>query len=121
MLLHSGEPTRKFAEIVARQGGDLSKLPLAPIQVQVFSPQDGTLIEILGEEIGRLAMEMGAGRKTKQDVIDPASGIVFHRKTGDFVFSESPFATLHLRQKDETRSVEFTQALLSNCRFSQPV
>ncbi len=117
-LLYSGDASRKFEEIVVRQGGDFSKLPLAPIQVQVFSPRHGTLIEILGEGIGRLAMEMGAGRKTKQDVIDPATGIVFHRKTGDFVNSESPFATLHLRQKDESQSVEFTQTLLSNCRFS---
>ncbi len=117
-LLHSGGASRKFEEIVVRQGGDLSKLPLAPIQVQVFSPLNGTLIEILGEGVGRLAMEMGAGRETKQDVIDPATGIVFHRKTGDLVYSELPFATLHLRQKDESRSVEFTQTLLSNCRFS---
>ena len=117
-LLHSGDAARKFEEIAVRQGGDLLKLSLAPIQVQVFPPHVGTLIEILGEGIGRLAMEMGAGRKTKQDVIDPATGIVFHRKTGDFVNSESPFATLHLRQKDEMRRVEFTQALLSNCRFS---
>ena len=116
-LLHSGDAARKFEEVVVRQGGDLTKLPLAPIQIQVFSPHSGTLVEIIGEGIGRLAMEMGAGRSTKQDVIDPATGIVFHRKTGDFVNAESPFATLHVRQKDETRSVEFTQALLSNCRF----
>jgi thymidine phosphorylase len=47
-----------------------------------------------------LARDMGAGRVTKTDVIDPAVGLVVHRKAGDPVRAGDVLATLHLARPD---------------------
>jgi pyrimidine-nucleoside phosphorylase len=47
-----------------------------------------------------LAIELGAGRKTLDDPIDPKSGLIFHRKIGDHVRSGEPIATLFSDRKE---------------------
>ena len=46
-------------------------------------------------ELGRLAMEIGAGRERKEDTIDPAAGIVLGKKTGDYVAAGDVLAWVH--------------------------
>ena len=47
------------------------------------------------EKIGLAAMELGAGRKTKEDKIDYAAGIILAKKTGDKVKRGDTLATLY--------------------------
>jgi Thymidine phosphorylase len=46
-------------------------------------------------------MQLGAGRKTKDDEIDHAVGIVLCRKTGDEVKAGDTLAMLHVREDGE--------------------
>src|SRR5262249_34822932 len=117
-LLQSGAAARKFAKIIATQGGPSGEwetltaaLPVAPHQIPVKAQASGVVAAMEAEAVGRLAMAMGGGRAAKSDVIDPAVGIVLHRKTGDGVQPETELAALHLRASDLARSEEFASAL----------
>ena len=46
------------------------------------------------EAIGEVSVVLGAGRETKESVIDPAAGLILHRKYGDAVQAGEPLATL---------------------------
>ncbi|HLJ53972.1 MAG TPA: thymidine phosphorylase [Chthonomonadaceae bacterium] len=123
-LLRGGAANRKFAEIVAAQGGPaagdgiLAALPRAPIERAVSAPADGTIVALDARKIGELAMRMGAGRAKKSDAIDPAVGILLHAKNGGAVRAGDPLATLHIRQSDAARAPAFEADLLAACTIS---
>jgi thymidine phosphorylase len=104
-LLGNGAAARKFAEIIEAQGGDPrivdepERLPRAQTVERVRAQEAGFVGAIDAEAIGRLAMEMGAGRVHKEDAIDPAVGIVLMKKTGDPVKRGDVLADLHLSEK----------------------
>ena len=51
------------------------------------------------EKVGLACMALGAGRQRKDDIIDPAAGIVLHKKTGDNVEAGETVATLFASDK----------------------
>ena len=81
-----------------RLGGD--DLPVAPVTVDVAAPRGGIVQRVDARALGVLARDMGAGRATKTDVINPAVGLVVHRKAGDPVQAGDVLATLHLARPD---------------------
>ena len=100
-LIDNGLAYKKFLEIVELQGGDISfvknpdKYPKSKIIERIFASSDGYLSSINNFEIGMAALELGAGRLTKEDVIDPKAGIIFKLKIGDFVRKGTEIAELH--------------------------
>jgi pyrimidine-nucleoside phosphorylase len=96
-----GSGLAKLRAIVAAQGGDPatiddpSRLPRAAERLDVPSPADGVVEAIDTEAIGLLGMALGAGRARVEDRIDPAAGLVVHRKIGDRVARGEPLCTLH--------------------------
>lgn len=105
--LASGEALAKFKALVEAQGGDArtaddyALLPKAPHTVEVTAAEEGFVSAIRAEQLGLAAMQLGAGRKTKDDVIDHAVGIVLCRKTGDEVKAGDTLAMLHVREDGE--------------------
>ena len=99
--LTSGKALSRLAAMVEAQGGDPayiedpSLFPQAAVQANILAPQSGYLRAMNAEEIGETCVLLGAGRRTKADVIDPSAGIVLHKKTGDYVQQGEPLATLH--------------------------
>ena len=97
----SGAAYETFLAWVAAQGGDLSfikqpqTLAAAPYRREICAQQDGYLYRADAEKIGIAAMMLGAGRKTKDDVIDPAAGICMEKKVGDRVAAGDVLAVLH--------------------------
>lgn len=89
--LEDGSASRKFQEMVRYQGGDLSvfenksRLPKAPVIAEFKVSNDGVIQGFDTEGIGRLIVEMGGGRKSKEDKVDPLVGLLFHKKIGDKV------------------------------------
>ena len=81
----------KLCEMVEAQGGDASyikdpsKFKKAKYIIDVKSNKDGYIKEINALEIGEAAMKLGAGRATKEDIIDFATGIVLEKKVGSKV------------------------------------
>lgn len=97
----SGRAKEKFREIIRLQGGDddvvdhPESLPKAQYTAEVTSPANG-YVQITGcEKLGLACIALGAGRNTKEDAIDPAVGLVFHRKRGDAVRQGEVLCTIH--------------------------
>jgi pyrimidine-nucleoside phosphorylase len=100
-LISSGKAFAKFVQMVELQGGDVStihdpaRLPSAKQQVNVPSPQTGYVAAIQCEQVGTACVILGGGRERKEDTVDPAVGIVVHKKIGDAVSAGEPLATIH--------------------------
>ena len=100
-VLGDGTALRVFADMVAAQGGDPAWIyhpehfPAAAYSRVVRAPSDGYITRVDCEGYGTAALLLGAGRNRKEDVIDPAAGIILHAKTGDSVCCGQPIATLY--------------------------
>lgn len=102
-VLDSGAGLERFARFVEAQGGDPriveddSLLPDAAVSLPVLAPADGWLASVDGEEVGLTAAALGAGRRRKEDEIDPGVGITIPVRIGDQVAAGEPIATIHAR------------------------
>jgi pyrimidine-nucleoside phosphorylase len=88
---------------IEAQGGtsDESVLPVAPVLRPVAAPQAGYVRELGAIAIGNAAMHLGAGRRTKDDVVDHAVGIVCRAKRGTQVDAGDELALVHARTDAE--------------------
>lgn len=102
----NGKAIEKFKTFLAAQGGDASvvdapdKLPTAAYRIDIPAPRAGYVASLAAENLGLAAMMLGAGRATKESVIDLAVGIVLHKKVGDYVEAGESLATIHSNRED---------------------
>jgi pyrimidine-nucleoside phosphorylase len=100
-VIKNGKAVEKFKILIEAQGGDSSvvdhpeKLASAPYQIALPALKSGYVSRIIADQIGIAAMQLGAGRATKEDIIDPAVGIVLHKKVGDKVTEGEALLTIH--------------------------
>jgi pyrimidine-nucleoside phosphorylase len=100
-LISSGKALDKFRQMVELQGGDPraiddpKKLPQAQHTMTISSPRGGYLASLKCEQIGTACVVLGGGRERKEDSVDPAVGIVLHKKIGDPVSTGELLATIH--------------------------
>ena len=86
--ISSGRAFEQMKRWIAAQGGDarvlddVSLLPQAAVQYELKAPQAGYIHHMDAQKIGESSAILGAGRKTKDDTIDFAAGIVLKEKTG---------------------------------------
>jgi pyrimidine-nucleoside phosphorylase len=101
---------------IRAQGGDPSPhvLPEAPVQVSVPAPRDGVVGSLGALAVGIAAMELGAGRRTKADAVDPAVGVLCFAKRGDAVLAGDDLAEVHAR--DEESAAAAVEAVLAAYR-----
>jgi pyrimidine-nucleoside phosphorylase len=110
--LASGQAWQAFRNLVIAQGGDvnfvehLELLPTAPLIETVAAPLAGHICAINAREIGETAVELGAGRARKTDLIDHAVGIVVHRKVGDFVPAGEALFTVYANRQDRLEAAK---------------
>jgi pyrimidine-nucleoside phosphorylase len=83
------------------QGGDPDEaaLPTAPVTRAVAAPRAGTVASLGAIRIGNAAVHLGAGRRTKDDAIDHAVGVLCLKKRGDAVEQGEPLAEIHARDE----------------------
>ena len=99
-VIADGTALDKFVTLAEIQGGDKEMilhpelLPEAKLSIPVYSTSNGYVHEIKAEEIGTAAMLLGAGRETKEDIIDYAAGISLSKKVGDEVKGGEVLCTL---------------------------
>jgi pyrimidine-nucleoside phosphorylase len=104
-MIESGKAYNKFIEIVKIQGGDTTyienpgKYPASKFVIKIKAKQNGYLSKIDNYNIGMAALELGAGRLTKHDTIDPKAGIVFNYKIGDYINKGDVLAELYTDKK----------------------
>ena len=121
--IENGTALKTFADMVEAQGGEKEwilhpeKFPKAKYEHVVTAKKEGYITSVDTESYGVASLLLGAGRNTKEDVIDPAAGIYLCAKTGDFVKvgdrvailyseKESGFAAAEARLLDATRIEE---------------
>jgi len=103
--LGSGAGLRKLQHLIELQGGDPrvcdspAALPQARERVELKAPRDGRVSRIACRAVGHAAMLLGAGRETVDSRIDPAVGIVLHKKVGDLVIEGEPLLTVHVNER----------------------
>jgi pyrimidine-nucleoside phosphorylase len=99
--IENGTGLQMFADMVAAQGGDKEwilhpeNFPKAKYSHEVKAEKDGYIIGVDTESYGVASLLLGAGRNTKEDVIDPTAGIKLCKKTGDFVKKGETLAILY--------------------------
>ncbi len=111
-LMSSGEAFEVFCKAVAAQGGDeatirdLDRLPRAE-KTQAFVARRGGFVRAFKcKEVGLIAMALGAGRQTTEDVIDHGVGLMLHKKRGDAVEAGEALATIHHRGDCDLGEIE---------------
>lgn len=101
----AGRALQKLAEMVEAQGGDPSyiahpeKFTLSPACVELSAPQTGYITRLDAEGCGLAAVELGAGRETKENSIDFGAGIVLLQNKGDRVEQGQPIARLYAQSE----------------------
>jgi pyrimidine-nucleoside phosphorylase len=102
----SGRALQKLSRIIEAQGGnpkvvdDPELLPQAG-EVEVFrASRDGMVAQVEPRRIGRAIVELGGGRRTIEDEIDPAVGFVIPAKPGDRVREGEPLASVFARDPE---------------------
>src|SRR5712671_3337215 len=105
-FLRSGAGLKTFRAMLAAQGGRLEEgLPVAPVRLPVLSVGEGYVSAIDALEVGLVGLELGVGRKRKEDRIDAAAGIVIEAPVGSRVRSGAPLAVVHAHSEELARSV----------------
>ncbi len=105
-LLADGSALQVFRDIIEQQGGDPSvcddpsKLEPATHVVPFEAPKTGVIEHINAEQVGLAALELGAGRRTKEDEIDHAVGLVFRKKRGATVEEGEAILDIHYNADD---------------------
>ena len=122
--ISDGSALATFAKMVKAQGGDEAwiyhpeKFPRATCSKTVFADREGFIARVDTEGYGTSALLLGAGRNTKEDVIDMTAGIRLLAKTGDFVKKGDPIAEL-FTSREETLAVAEKKLLASTFIESQ--
>jgi pyrimidine-nucleoside phosphorylase len=100
-MISSGEAREKFKQCIRLQGGDErvidepNLLPKANSKVDVSSNAGGVLVATDCEQFGIALAMLGGGRETKEDRIDHAVGLEFHKRIGERIEIGEPLATIH--------------------------
>ncbi|WP_153732256.1 pyrimidine-nucleoside phosphorylase [Sporosarcina obsidiansis] len=114
-VMDNGDALRLFGELIKAQGGNpevidnTDLLPKAQYQIEVPARKSGYISKIDADEVGVAAMLLGAGRATKEDVIDLAVGIMLRKKIGDYVEVGEALAILHTNQQQADESINLLQ------------
>jgi len=121
--IENGEAFNKFLEIVELQGGDINyiinpeKYPESKFVQKIRSKKDGFIEEINTYQIGMASLELGAGRRTKDDVIDHKAGIILYKKLGDHLKNGDIICELHSDSGTKLKSAE--HLILESIIFSK--
>lgn len=110
--IDSGRAFEKFAEMVEAQGGEVSVLDAPDVRqgepaADVRAPADvrGYVAGLDALAIGHAAVALGAGRRTKEEAVDPLAGLVLHKKPGDAARPGDVLARLYTRRAQELESI----------------
>lgn len=124
-----GSALESFKVFLAAQGGDASvvdrpeELPQAKYTFELEAKEDGYVSEIVADEVGTAAMILGAGRATKDSVIDLAAGLMLRKKIGDQVKKGDSLVTIYSNFEDVSAVKEklYENIILSSEKVEKPV
>jgi pyrimidine-nucleoside phosphorylase len=115
--LDSGDAWSRFLALVEAQGGDPRAverdggLGSAPVVLPVPAARAGWVTSIDTFALGRLAVALGAGRRAKEDAIDPRVGFVMRVRLGDRVEAGQTLAEIHTAEDRPDALAELAQSI----------
>ncbi len=104
--IDNGKGLEKLRVFIEAQGGDKNVVDnydlfdQAQYKINIVSDKDGYIESIDALQIGVSAMHLGAGRATKEDVIDMGVGIVLNKKQADQVKKGDVLAVAHASKEN---------------------
>jgi len=107
----SGRAYQKFVDDVKEQGGNVSYVqnpetyPKAKYKFEIEAESNGYISEMKAFDFGLASLELGAGRRSKEDDIDPTAGIVLHKKVGDNVNKSETIVTCYTNNREDEVNV----------------
>lgn len=127
-VIKNGKALDTFKTFLSSQGGDASvvdhpeRLPQAKFIIELPALTDGYVSEIVADEIGTAAMLLGAGRATKDSVIDLAVGLVLRKKIGDKVSKGESIVTIYsnFANVDEVKTKLYENIMISSEKIAAP-
>ena len=114
-VINNGRALELLKQFIELSGGDgevvnnYELLPTPKSVLEVFAQEDGYVIKIKAEEVGKAAMVIGAGRATKEDEVDHAVGIELKKKVGDKVEKGELIAEIYY---NDDKNVESSKNML---------
>jgi pyrimidine-nucleoside phosphorylase len=119
-----GSAYRKLKEVIQAQGGNpqvldrFELLPNATGAREILCPRSGYVSAINAEDIGLASTMIGAGRDRKEDIIDPAVGVILETKVGQKIDAGSVLCRIYYtreeRLEDAAQLVEDAFRISSN-------
>lgn len=120
--IKSGAALNKLREMIERLGGDTSyidepdKLVNTRRIVPALTPRSGYIGAMNAKQIGLASLLIGAGREHVSDTVDPAVGILMHKRYGDKVSCGEAFASMYVN--DERNLAQALDMLVSAVEIS---
>ena len=116
--IKNGKAYNKFLELVQNQGGNIEfiknteKFEKAKYILPVTSKEEGYVYKLNAEKVGKISVDLGAGRLRKEDSIDKSVGIVLNKKIADKVNTGDilGFVYANNKQRGETAVEELLNA-----------
>jgi pyrimidine-nucleoside phosphorylase len=107
--ISSGKAARVFEKLIEAQGGDPrvvedpARLPQPKQRIPARAPRSGFVRSIATEKMGFLSIDIGCGRRKREDTIDPAAGFLVEKTVGDRVEEGEALAILCLGERPAPR------------------
>ncbi|MEX2464057.1 MAG: thymidine phosphorylase [Balneolaceae bacterium] len=118
--IQDGAAFKKWMDIVKEHGGDTHVIeapdsyPKPRHIVDVPSLKEGFITETDTYQMGMISLELGAGRKSKDDDVDPQAGFILHKKIGEPIGKGETFATLYTnKERAVDNAVENLQSAIT--------
>lgn len=110
-VIASGRAAEVMRQWFAEQGGDGSVFEsedwaVAPEQRTMVAERAGTVAQVSAHGVGHAVLNLGAGRRTKEDVIDPRVGAIVHVAVGTRVQAGEPLVTIHAASEADADAAE---------------
>lgn len=105
----NGNALEKLKQLVKNQNGDITyiedtnKFTKAKYIIPVVAEKDGIVRSLKAEEVGKISVNLGAGRIRKEDKIDNSVGIILEKKIGDKVQKGETLAYIHANEEEKGR------------------
>jgi pyrimidine-nucleoside phosphorylase len=128
-MIFTGQAAQKFKQGIRLQGGDERVvddpllLPRGRFHATVNSTADGFIGGTDCQQFGVAMAMLGGGREKKEDKIDHAVGLEFHKRIGDPVKKDEPLATIHYNadaKLAEAKALILSSYQIADVRPSQP-
>ncbi len=98
--IDSKKAYKKFLELVEYQHGDIKGIKVSENTYKIKAEKSGTIKKINALEVGKLSLNLGAGKVSIKDKIDYTVGVKLNFEVGDVVNKGDVLATIYYNKKN---------------------